>query len=251
MSKQKHFYLIRGLIREAEHWGVFPPTLQARFQGAKVTTIDIPGAGKHYTSISPLSIEEMVEKMRAEFLEAKGDQEERVLVAVSLGGMIASCWLNHYCEDFHKVVLINTSFGGLSPVFHRLKTEALTHLLPVPFLKGRRKEAHILKLVSNNPAVFDETLELWDRICSLRPVSTKNTLRQLLAAARFNPGDFRPKIPVLLLASRFDRMVSVECSRAIARAWKVPLKEHPTAGHDLTADEPAWAADAIKSWVES
>lgn len=250
MTKQRHFYLIRGLIREAEHWGVFPQHLLARFAGAKVTTIDIPGAGEHYTSPSPLSIEEMVEQMHQKFEETKGDNEERILVAVSLGGMIASCWLKHHPDDFQKVVLINTSFGGVSPIFHRLKPSALTYLLKVPLLKGRVKEAHILKLVSNNPAVFDETLELWDRICTQRPVSTKNTIRQLLAAARFSPGQFRPHIPVFLLASTTDRMVSVECSRAIARAWQAPLEEHPTAGHDLTADEPAWAAEAIKTWAE-
>jgi len=63
-------------------------------------------------------------------------------------------------------------------------------------------------------------------------------LRQLAAAATFRIGSWKPELPVLLLASRQDRMVSVDCSRAIARAWGAAIVEHPTAGHDLSADDP-------------
>lgn len=245
---QKHFYLIRGLIREKAHWGNFTDHLKKCFPDALVTTLDIPGAGVYFESPSPLSIKKMVEEMRRDYLRAKVKNEESILVAISLGGMIAVEWLKANPQDFVRATLINTSFGGISPVYQRLKPTAFKHLLKVFALKGREKEAHILDLVTNNRSVYNETLDLWESIQKLRPVSVPNTLRQLIAGATFRIGEFHPSIPLQILASTQDRMVNVECSRTIARKWKLPIREHPTGGHDLTVDDPEWVALRIKDF---
>ncbi len=158
-------------------------------------------------------------------------------------------WMRNHPKDFLKAILINTSFGGISPLFHRLKPSALIWLLKVPALKGRAKESRILALVSNHKEVFDHTLDHWDSICKVRPVSTPNTLRQLMAGACFNVGNFMPPIPVYLIGSTEDRMVSIECSRSIAKKWKLPLVEHSTGGHDLTVDDPKWVAEKVSSFI--
>mgnify|MGYP006188917251 CR=1 FL=1 len=246
MTKQKHFYLIRGLIREKGHWGSFLVHLKKQFPDALITTIDIPGAGDYHSSPSPLSIRGMVEGMRRDFLKERAENEESHLIAISLGGMISVEWMKTHPHDFHRATLINTSFGGISPVYHRLLPTALLFLLKVPTLKGRKKESRILKLVSNHSQVFEETLDMWEEINNLRPVSLENTLRQLFAGACFKVGEFTPPIPIQLLASTKDRMVSVECSRAIAKKWNLSLTEHPTGGHDLTVDDPEWVAKNIK-----
>lgn len=249
MTKQKHFYLIRGLIREARHWGEFPSHILEQFPGANITTIDIPGAGEFFNSPSPLTIKTMVEEMRQVYLKKTRGEEEKILISVSLGGMISAQWMKMYPEDFDKAVLINTSYGGLSPIYNRLRPSALAYLLKVPALKGRAKEAHLLRLVTNHNQIFDKTLNLWEGIQKDRPVSLSNTLRQLMAAALFRVGDWKPQVPVILLASKLDRMVSVECSEAIAKAWSVPLITHVTGGHDLTADDPAWVSREIKKFI--
>lgn len=249
MTKQKHFYLLRGLIREKGHWGQFLNDLRGTYPEALITAIDIPGAGEYFQNNSPLSIREMVEIMRQDFLKQKTDSEESYLVAISLGGMISLEWLRHYPEDFSKAVFMNTSFGGISPVFDRLLPSALAYLFKVPLLKGRQKEGHILKLVSNHQDIFDSTLDLWEEIQQKRPVSLKNTLRQLAAAACFSAKDFTPKLPILLLGSTADRMVSIKCSREISKRWNLPLKEHPTAGHDITADAPQWVCKEIQDFI--
>ncbi len=249
MIKQKHFYLFRGLVREKRHWGSFVADLQNTFPDAIITTIDIPGAGDYFKETSPLSIKEMVEKMRPDYLRTKKENEDAYLVAISLGGMISVEWMRHYPNDFKQATLVNTSFGGISPLFHRLLPSAAAFLLKVFILKGREKEARILKLVSNHNNVFDQTLNSWEKIAAERPVSVSNTLRQLVAGARFKTNKFTPKIPITLLGSTHDKMVSVECSRAISRAWKVPLREHPTGGHDLSVDDPIWLAQEIKKAI--
>jgi len=249
MTKQKHFFLSRGLIRESKHWGDFPELLLSAFPGAKVTLIDIPGAGEYFKTPSPLSVRKMVEKMRQVYLEKKHENDECTLLAISLGGMIAGQWLKDYPEDFKNAILINTSYGGVSSLMDRLKPSALAYLLKVPVLKGRAKEAHILRLVSNHKNVFDKTLDLWETIQKERPVSLSNTIRQLVAGGLFRIGNFKPQLPVLILASPQDRMVSVNCSRAIAEKWQAPIFEHPTAGHDLSADDPKWIVQKVKEFV--
>lgn len=249
MAKQKHFYLIRGLVREKAHWGNFVDYLQKHFLDAIITCIDIPGAGDYFNSPSPLSVRGMVEEMRQVYLKEKKEREEACLVAVSLGGMISVEWLKSFPKDFSYVTLINTSFGDFSPVYQRMKPRAFSHLVKVFALNGREKESHILELVTNHREFFSETLDLWEDIQNKRPVSVPNTLRQLLAASTFRVGSFTPSIPVQLIASTNDRMVSVECSRSISRKWKLPLSEHPTGGHELTVDDPEWVALRIKDFL--
>ena len=249
MTKQKHFFLFRGLIREAKHWGEFPELLAAAHPNSRVSMIDIPGAGVYFLSPSPLSIRKMVEGMRRVYLEHKKENEECILLAISLGGMIAAQWLKDYPQDFDKAILVNTSYGGISRVFDRLKFSAFIHLLKVPTLKGRAKEAHILRLVSNHKNVFDKTLNLWVDIQKEQPVSLSNTIRQLAAGGLFRIGNFKPTLPILILASVQDRMVSVDCSRAIAQKWNSEIHEHPTAGHDLSADDPHWIVNKVKEFT--
>jgi pimeloyl-[acyl-carrier protein] methyl ester esterase len=251
MNKQKHFYLIKGLIREAEHWGDFPKILKEQFPEAKISFIDIPGAGEFVTHKTPLSVPKITKFMRQKFLLLKNDNEESIILAISLGAMIATCWMKNFKHDFQKAVLINTSFGDYSPFYHRLKPKALFYLSKVPLLTGRSKEERIIKLVSNNSLHFDKTIQLWEKIAKERPVSLENTMRQLLAASVFRVGKFKPHIPVLLLGSTNDRMVSIKCSREIAEKWSVPLHEHPEGGHHLTSDDPLWVSQQIKNWIKS
>lgn len=198
---------------------------------------------------TPLSIKGMVEIMRRKFQANRAEGEEAILIAVSLGGMIGCCWMKHHPEDFQRAVLINTSFGGFSPLYHRMRPSAFLHLSKLGILSGREKEAHALKLVSNNKDRFNFVLDHWDMIQKKRPISRSTTLRQLLAAMTFRVGDFSPNIPVYLIGSTHDRMVNIDCSRKIAQKWKVPLVEHPQGGHDLTSDHPEWMAEEISKFL--
>lgn len=251
MIKQKHFYLIRGLIRESRHWGEVPELLVSAFPGCRVTTIDIPGAGSEFRVKSSWTIADMVRRMRKTFLDNRTGNETPILVVISLGGMIGTQWMQDFPDDFAKAVLINTSFGDLSPLHHRMQPRALGWLLKSFVLENDQREARILQLVSNNPAVFRKNLQRWESIQADRPVRFDNTLRQLWAAASFRAGGWQPQVPVLLLAAKKDRLVNVKCSRSIASAWKAPLVEHPTAGHDISVDDPQWIVEQIRLFTEA
>jgi pimeloyl-ACP methyl ester carboxylesterase len=73
-------------------------------------------------------------------------------------------------------------------------------------------------------------------------------LRQLWAAARYRAPAQAPA-PTLILASRNDALVDPSCSEELARRWRVPVRMHASAGHDLTLDDPDWVVDQIRGWV--
>ena len=243
----EHFILIRGLIREAAHWGDFLPHLRAHYPQAHFHCIDIPGAGVHFQTLSPLTISGIVDRMREDYLALKLDGPAN-LIAISLGGMISVDWMRRYPQDFKTCVLMNTSFSDYSPVWQRLKPSAFLGLLKAPIQKGNAKEYTILKVVSNSTADYELNTQRWSEITHARPVSVANTFRQLLAATTFSTKGFKPSIPTLILASTNDRMVNVECSRVIAKTWGAPILENPTAGHDITLDAADWVIRQLSSW---
>jgi pimeloyl-[acyl-carrier protein] methyl ester esterase len=246
---KKQIFLVRGLIREASHWGKFIDHLKAVVPDAEVHCLEIFGTGKYYKNKSPLDVKKMVELMREDYRKIADPKAEKIIVAISLGGMVTTEWMRSFPGDFQKAILVNTSFAGLNRIDKRLKPLALINLLKVPVLKGKKRERAILEVVSNRKDKREELTSLWHEIQKNRPVSIVNTFSQLIAGAKFNLKKFKPSIPVLVVAGEKDRMVSWECSRDIANYWQVPLHTHTTAGHDLSSDEPEWLAREVLSFL--
>lgn len=236
--------LLRGLAREARHWGDFPQRLRARLpSGDEVIALDLPGNGSRWRERSPATVAGMVAAARAQV----GDRGPCVLVALSLGGMVALEWAASAPAEVAGCVLINSSLGAFSPFWQRLRPGCygplLRALLPGP---PDERERTIYRVTSNLP-VRGDVLAQWVAYAQSHPVAARNVLRQLVAAARFRAPP-QPSVPVLVLASRGDRLVDADCSRALARTWGLPLREHLAAGHDLPLDDPGWIAEQVRTW---
>lgn len=241
--------LLRGLARESRHWGSFTSAFgDALPAGDLVVALDLPGNGTRWRERAPATVRQIVEGARGR-LAALGHAPPYVLVALSLGGMVAREWAARHAGEVRGCVLINSSMRGLSPPWQRLRPAALIQLLAVasPGRPPLGREQRILRLTSNFP-VSAAIVEAWAGIARTAPVSRSNMLRQLLAAARYRAPGASPGMPTLLLASRRDRLVSVRCSEAMASAWQVPLRVHPGAGHDLALDDPAWLVEQVLAW---
>jgi len=166
-----------------------------------------------------------------------------------MGAMVAVQWAHRYPHEIAAQVLINTSMRPFSPVYDRLQWRNWPTMLRLAMRASPVQwEAAILRTTTNRP--HPEVLAQWVRWHETCPVFRMNALRQLLAAARFRAPPVAPQVPTLLLASTQDQLVSVRCSQALAQAWQLPLQQHPSAGHDLTLDDPAWVAAAVRAWVE-
>ena len=241
--------LLRGLTREAAHWGRFTAEFKLALPHARLHTLDLPGNGAHHRQTSPLSVAGMVAACRDERAR-RGIQTPVYLLAMSLGAMVAAEWARVAPDELAGCVLINTSMRPFSPLPQRLRPGNHPALLRLTLGRGTAEaiEQTVLQLTSNQPDQLQEVIPDWAAVRRHRPVSAGNAVRQLLAAARYRAPRQAPGVPLLLLSSEHDQLVDSRCSQAIADAWHCPLVTHPAAGHDLPLDDPRWVADQVRRW---
>ena len=249
-EREATWVLLRGLTREAAHWGDFPALLRARLPAARVLTLDLPGCGSELRQRSPARIEGIVDALRAQ-LKARQVTTPVHLLALSLGGMVAVDWARRFPHELAGMVLVNTSLARFSRVDQRLRPTNLPVLLRL-LLAGRdahARERVVLRLTSARADALQAVLPAWAGVRRARPVSTMNALRQLWAAARYRAPGEAPAVPALVLVSAGDRLVDPACSRRLAHAWHSPLAEHPGAGHDLPLDDGNWLVTQVLAQV--
>lgn len=246
--------LLRGLTRDARHWDGFGERLQAAVGATRMVMPDLAGNGLRWREASPTRVEAYVDAVRAQLSQAGLAPPYRVF-ALSLGAMVALSWAGRHGDELLGAVLVNTSVRSLSPLHHRLRPGAWATLLPLAFAPpaSARWEQAVLRLTTRHGDADDDAtralLTRWTAWRLARPVSRANALRQLLAAARFNAPRQAPAVPLLLLASRQDRLVDSRCSARLAAAWGCPSAWHPSAGHDLPLEDADWTLAQVRRWL--
>ena len=241
---------LRGLTRETAHWGSFPADFEQALPGSKVICLDFPGNGELHHMTSPMSISTMVTYCRDELIR-RGHPPPYFLLAMSLGAMVATEW--SYCGtgEVKGSVLINSSLGKFSPFYHRMRPRNYLPLLRLVLLIRDPAEAEriTLQMTSNRAAQRMQVIDDWVQARIKHPVSRANALRQVVAALRYRVRSGEPDTDVLILSSKQDALVHVNCSLAIASRWKCPMQLHPRAGHDLVLDDPNWVIDKVQQWL--
>lgn len=238
---------LRGWAREARHWGDFPEQFRAAMPDAEIVELDPPGGGRFYAQRSLLTVESMVEHARA-WLLTRNAPPPYHLLGLSLGGMVCLDWASRHPGEAAACVVLNTSLRPFSAFYERVQPRNYATLLRVLCERDpRARESAIFRLTSSGELKPD-LVSAWTRYAEEQPMSRGNALRQLLAAARYR-APAAPHVPVLVLASAGDRLVSPSCSKSLARRWNVPIVVHPTAGHDLPLDDGPWVAAEVKRWL--
>lgn len=248
MMEQAQFVLIRGLLRDARHWGLFEPLLRQHFANIPVWTPDIPGNGKLNRQTSPRIIADMTEALREQIPLRKNLR----LIAISMGGMMAIDWMTRYPDEVQSAVLINTSLRNLSPFYHRLRWTAYPRIVKMILTALVRRaidiEADILALTSNHHARDRALLQQWRHWQQQHPIALTNAVNQCAAAVKFSNPLQLPH-PILVIASTADRLVDYRCSSQLARELDADYRRHDTAGHDLPLDQPGWLVNVIDNWL--
>lgn len=246
--------LLRGLMREARHWGEFPMVFQDAVGAQNVVTPDFPGNGSLHLQTSPASVAGLADDCRAQLKRLGFAPPYRVL-ALSLGAMVAVEWSTRYPGEIERMVLINTSLAPFNPFYHRLRPANYPGLLGfLVFSSVAQRERLILRITSRLERTQQEQaalLEKWIGYAHDCPVTRANILRQLQAAITYRAVQTVPPVPVLLLGGLQDQLVNVKCSLALAQRWDCPIRLHPTAGHDLPLDDPIWVAQQVREWLVS
>jgi pimeloyl-ACP methyl ester carboxylesterase len=246
--------LLRGLTREAGHWGHFTPTLQAHLPpGSRIVTPDIAGNGALHQQSSATSVPAMAEQIRQQ-LTAMGCEPPYSVVAMSLGAMVTVAWMHAQAHELARAVLINTSLRPHSPFWHRLQPRQYPTAARLIFTRPSplQWEQAVMRMTCQHPPDADQTLKHWLALRAQHPVSLGNGLKQLWAATQYRaPLDVPAQVPTLLLHSARDQLVNPACTRTLAERWQWPVVCHPTAGHDLPLDDGDWVARQIGHWLKT
>lgn len=245
-----NWIFLRGLTRESRHWGNFIEQFQRTLPGSQVLALDLPGNGRLNQQSSPMRVQDMVERCRAEVKLRHMAPPYRIL-AMSLGAMVAVAWADAYPREIDANVLISTSMRPFSAFYRRLRPANYGVLVSLLVTDATPElwERTILRITTQ--LGHDNVLPLWLALRRECPVSRINALRQLIAAARFRAATVKPLTPTLLLVGAQDELVSVECSITLAKAWQCTLRQHPSAGHDVPLDDGIWVADQVRQWLMS
>jgi len=243
MSK-KNWVLIRGLVRGRGHWLDFLSILESAAPGDEIECLDLAGNGERFREVSDLTTAAAARDLRSRSKFVAENKKVRI-VGHSLGAMVAVEWARQFPKDIEMLCLMNTSSADLSPPWMRL-SPSLLKIIPglLRTNDAFQQERLVLGLIANNSQRVNELLPRLAAYTALRPVTPINAFRQILAGttARFPR---HMSVPVKILASERDRLVSVENSRRLAARWGVPAHIHPTAGHDLAVDDPRWLVEHL------
>ena len=152
MNTPARWILLRGLTRDARHWGDFPARLGAALAPAEVHTPDLPGNGRLHLSASPLDVNAMAEDCRAQ-LRAAGVVPPYRLFALSLGAMAAVAWATRHPEEIEACVLVNTSLRPFARLHERLRPACYPRLLRLAVLGATpaRWEEAVFNITSRSP----------------------------------------------------------------------------------------------------
>ena len=249
LTQPAPWILLRGLTREAGHWGEFVPLLREAVAPHRVLTPDLPGNGMRWAERSAATVPALMEAVRAE-LAAQGIHPPYRMLGMSLGAMACVAWAEMYADEVEVMVLVNTSLRPFSAFHQRLLPRAWLPLARLLTL-GASPEAMeqvVLALTSRNDfseAARAQRLADWVGLRQRHPVSRASAVNQLLAAARYRAPQAAPDMPILVVGTHGDRLVSPRCSESLARHWRVPLVQHADAGHDLPLDAAEWLAAQV------
>ncbi|MBN4072226.1 alpha/beta hydrolase [Flavobacteriales bacterium AH-315-E23] len=248
-----NIFLLRGLTRESGHWGAaFTENLLKEFPNAKLSFLDLPGSGIYNNEKAALTVNKIMEFMREREIENINKMRgKNLIMATSLGGMVAVEWMDKHPEDFQGLIMISSSFKGICSMDERAKKEVRKEMVAVMFEKDMKtREEMLLKINSNDTANFTANLDEWVDVQDRRPMTKANILRQTIAGMRYSAPELKPEVPILIIGSKGDRLVSETCITKVHDEFGGSLVWHDTAGHGVPIDAPEWLVSTVKIWVD-
>ena len=242
------YLFLRGLARSQFHWG--DQSLYKNYLGAHVYFIDLPGFGVNNHLKSPNSIHEITDFVKKEWATCiqnhNVDFDKKVLVTISLGGMVGMDWCSRYPQDWSQLILINSSTKDLSRFWQRLKPKNYLKIIcSVVTGSLRRRESYIFDMTCNDRGQKNQKVEEWVQIAKQRSIKRSCLFTQMYAAIGFRSPD-QIQTPGVVLSSIKDDFVSYKCSESIAKKYNFKLVQNDTAGHDVSVDYLEWMFEKIR-----
>lgn len=241
----KNWVLLRGLARHSKHWGPFAELFIKAHQQDNIEFIDLRGNGTEVDKDSFLKIPDYTDDVR---LRSKSiARGERVnIIAVSMGAMVAVDWASRFHHEVESITCINTSDGGSSHFWERLRPESYKPLAQILLNNSNQqaRERLSLDLITNSLKNKNEIAKIF---APLTVTTRTNFFKQIFAASKFRFPRQKPNCDVTMICADGDRLVNSKCTKNICKHWGISPVIHESAGHDLPLDAPDWLLSKIKS----
>ena len=149
-------------------------------------------------------------------------------------------------------MLVNSSVAG-SP-YPRITPRAILALSGALYRQERVHDdlAQVLLSATAAQELRQQFAKAWRTIDVATGVPLANIAKQLMAAKRFRAADETKAIvaPVSIIKCLGDNFVDPRCSDWIHKLIPAAaVIEHPTAGHELAYEDPAWFCQQIKNYT--
>ncbi len=250
MEHNISYLFLRGLSRNQYHWN--QRDTYEKILNNQVHFLDLPGFGTNAKFHSPKTIDLITDNVKYQLDNLSGfnPKTKKVIVGLSLGGLVTLNWVSRHIQDWDGLVIINSSLANLSWPWQRLKPKNYLNLIGY-FLSPDPKhvESIIYNVTCNTDHNKKELIERWTQVRLEYPFRRRDVLNQVKAASYFrSPPKFSLTIPGLVLAGPKDRMVDYKCSKAIADKYGFQLKLSQISGHDMAVDDLPWMLQQIKDF---
>lgn len=240
-----HFVFLRGLVRGNIHWG---PTLQVfkdRFPEAQFETLEMAGNGLRTSEPSFSSVEGACDDLRSQCKSLKSGNQI-VLIAISLGGMVALNWLSRFPNEIQKAFLLNTS-SRLSPFYKRMKPKNYWPILTALQSNNRLEQEMAVLNITTRLLTFEEKQAYAKTFAEQKMPSKANFALQLKSAAAYLPPDDLISTKAHFLVGLKDQLADSDCSKVLIEKYQCGSSWHSEAGHDLGLDAADWLAQEVKA----
>jgi pimeloyl-ACP methyl ester carboxylesterase len=235
--------LVQGLGLPGKMWLGLPGGLARR--GYSVVTPDCRGTGSSDVPLPPYTMAALAADLAA-VIDAV-DRGPALVVAVSMGGMVAQRLALNHPERVRGLVLAATTCGlphGRlpSPLFPLLVLRSLVDDDAIPAIRR-------LMLAPGRFDAQPEIFDVWDREQVAAEMPWQGILGHLTAAAVHSSGFELDRIrcPTVVLTGEGDQIMPPVNSRILAR--RIPgarLMVLPGAGHAFPLEQPEAIPDAMQ-----
>ncbi len=246
--------MLNGITRTRKHWFGLDEALAGQH---RVVTCDLLGAGDRSDEANwSLTIDAQADAV-IDLLDQL-NIEKAHFCGVSLGGMVTLSLGMRYPERCLSLFVINSSIGSRKSLFSRLSKE--TYRLIVKGMVTLQKKPAMLRQTSRLMLGSGCTAELeasiiakLEEIEQSQPVRLAASLKQLVAALRFIPGQALracAKVPTMVLYGTADRFVPNLNSKMIAAS--IPGSEllaMEGAGHEPMQDRREDLSMRLLHWL--
>ncbi len=249
----RNFVLIRGLGRQKGHWNTFPDKLKNYIKNSRVHFIDLPGSGAKHTETFPIELGVLLNAVKNDLDKLKKDNSDGTwhFVSISLGGLVTLKLAEYFSSICDSIIIINSSAKDLSPFYERLNYKIYTSFIRAIKSKDDIEREKIVLNLTTNLVPDEDKLQIamdWALLAQKEPMSKINFARQLLWAAKTS-APLKLSTKSLIVTGLGDKLVSYNCSVNLAKRLCTDIEIHPTAGHDLSLDDPDWLCTKIDKFT--